>query len=76
MAAWDSDMFCNFYLVKNHKIANNSTTSKAGEKISTYLESLEFHKFSDVCFTEFKNNQILINKISDRFQLTTKLFTG
>jgi hypothetical protein len=37
-----ADMFCNFYLVKNHKIAKNSTTTKAREKISTDLESLEF----------------------------------
>ncbi len=36
------DMFCNFYFVKNHKIANNSATTGAREKISTYLESLEF----------------------------------
>jgi hypothetical protein len=42
VAAWFPNMFCNFYLVKNHKIANNSTTTKAREKISTDLESLEF----------------------------------
>jgi hypothetical protein len=35
-------VFCNFYIVKNHKIAKNSTTAKAWEKISTDLESLEF----------------------------------
>jgi hypothetical protein len=35
------DMFYNFYLVKNHKIANNSATTEAREKISTNLESLE-----------------------------------
>jgi hypothetical protein len=29
-------------LVKNNKIANNSATAEAREKISTYLESLEF----------------------------------
>jgi hypothetical protein len=34
-------VFCNFYTVKNHKIAKNSTTTKAREK-STALESLEF----------------------------------
>jgi hypothetical protein len=27
---------------KNHKIANNSTTTEAREKISTDLESIEF----------------------------------
>jgi hypothetical protein len=42
VAAWVSDMFCNFYLMKNHKIAKNSTTTKASEKISTDVESLEF----------------------------------
>jgi hypothetical protein len=35
VAAWVSDMIRNFYLVKNHKIANNSTTTKAREKINT-----------------------------------------
>jgi hypothetical protein len=29
LAALFPDMFCNFYLVKNHKIAHNSTTAKA-----------------------------------------------
>jgi hypothetical protein len=27
MAAWFQDMFYNFYLVKNHKIDKNSTTT-------------------------------------------------
>jgi hypothetical protein len=45
VAALFPDMFCNFYFVKNHKIAKNSTTAKAGGKISTDLESLEFHNF-------------------------------
>jgi hypothetical protein len=31
----------NLYLVENHKIANNSATAKAKEKINTDLESLE-----------------------------------
>ncbi len=48
-------------------------TTKAREKISTDMESLEFF---DVCFNEFKNNSILLNKISHRFLLTTNLFTG
>jgi len=29
VAAWVPDMFCNFYLTKNHKIANNSTNTDA-----------------------------------------------
>jgi hypothetical protein len=40
--AWILETFCNFYLVKSHKIANNSATAEAREKISTDLESLEF----------------------------------
>jgi hypothetical protein len=35
VAAMFLDMFCNFYLVKNHKIAKNCPTIKAREKIST-----------------------------------------
>jgi hypothetical protein len=31
------EMFCNFYLVKNQKIANKSTTTKTREKISADL---------------------------------------
>ncbi len=42
VAAWVPDMFCNLYLVKSHKIANNSATTEAGEKISTNSEYLEF----------------------------------
>jgi len=53
-----SQMFCNFYAVKNHKIAKNSTTTNAREKISTDLESSEFFC---VCLTKFKNNQILLD---------------
>ncbi len=33
-------MFCNFYLVKNHKIAKNSTTTEAKEEIGTDLKNL------------------------------------
>ncbi len=44
VAALLPDMFWSFYLVKNHKYAKNSTTTKAREKISTDLASLEFLK--------------------------------
>jgi hypothetical protein len=71
VAAWLPDMFCNFYVVKNYKIAKHSTTTKGREKISADLESLEFF---DIGFTKFKNNQILPNNISHRFLQTTKLF--
>ncbi len=42
LGAWVPDMFCNFYLVKSHEIANNLATTETIEKISTDLESLEF----------------------------------
>jgi hypothetical protein len=42
VAAWLPDMFCNFYLVKNHKIAKNSATTKAREKLINDSESLDF----------------------------------
>jgi hypothetical protein len=45
VAALVPDMFCNFYLVKNHKIANNSAATQAKEKIRTHLESSEFKTF-------------------------------
>jgi hypothetical protein len=41
VATWFPRMFCNFYLLKNHKIAKNLTTTKGREKISTDEESFE-----------------------------------
>jgi hypothetical protein len=32
VAAWVPEMFCNFYLVINHKKLKSSTTTKAVEK--------------------------------------------
>jgi hypothetical protein len=42
VAAWVLDMFCYFYLMKDHKIAKNLTTTRARENMSTGLESSEF----------------------------------
>jgi hypothetical protein len=36
MATWVLDIFQKFYLVKNHKIANNSTTTKTIEKMRSF----------------------------------------
>ncbi len=47
VAGWFSGIIGNIYLAKNHNFANNSTTAKAEEKISTDLESLEFLEFLD-----------------------------
>jgi hypothetical protein len=57
VAALEPDKFCNFYLVKNYKIANYSETSQAREKMSPNLESLEFYKTFWGMF-----DQILLNK--------------
>jgi hypothetical protein len=68
-------MYFNFYLAKNHKIANNSTTTEAREKTNTYLVSLEFYNSFDVGLTTFKADKSLLNKILHRFLTTTRLFT-
>ncbi len=56
---------------KYHKIADNSATTEAREKknLSPCLESLKFYKI----FETYRN---LLYKISHRFLLTTKLFSG
>jgi hypothetical protein len=71
VAAWVSDIFSNFYLVKSHKISDRSATTEAREKNSTDLESVEFWKFFDICLTKFKNYQIALLKIIHRFLMTT-----
>jgi hypothetical protein len=45
-------MFTNFKIVQNFKIANNSKTTKAREKVSTDLESLDFKDFFAVSLTK------------------------
>ncbi len=67
MAAWVPGLVCNFY----HGVVNNSTTTEPRGTISTDLEFLEFF---DICLTKFKNNQILLNNISHRYLMTTRLF--
>ncbi len=66
-AAQLADIFCKFYLVKNHKIDNRSTTTEAGKIISADFGSLKFYKFFDVPLTKFTNNQILINNMGQFF---------
>jgi len=44
------------YLVKNHKIANYSTTTEAREKICADLESLKLLKLLATRLTKFKND--------------------
>jgi hypothetical protein len=48
--------------VKNHKIAKNSTTIEAREKISPDLEFLELKKaYVRTFLTKFKYNKTLLN---------------
>jgi hypothetical protein len=66
-----AEMFCNCHLMKNHKIAKNTTTAKDREKNSTYLKFLDF-----LCLlTKFINNQILLYKVSHRSLLKARLCT-
>jgi len=50
--AWVSSIFCNFYLVKNHKLTESLATTKAREKMSAELETLKFWNIFDVCLTK------------------------
>ncbi len=47
-APWFPYMFCNFNLVKHYKIAKNSTSAKAREKISTELGIIRILDIFDV----------------------------
>jgi hypothetical protein len=59
------DMFCDFYLVKNHTIVNNSTTIKPRENISKDLDSPKFYNFFGVGLAKFENLINLAEKSSD-----------
>jgi hypothetical protein len=60
-------MFGHFYLVKNHKIAKNSTTTKAREKISTDLESSEFKKFLRYVSLNLETIELYLIKLAADF---------
>jgi len=59
--------------VKDHRNVNNSTTAEAGEKINLGSVILEIF---DAYLTKFKTDQILLNRISYRFVVTTKVCTS
>jgi hypothetical protein len=44
VAAWVADKFCNFQALKNHKNANNSTTTEAREKNAQISNPCNFRK--------------------------------
>ncbi len=62
-------------LVKNHKIANSATTTKARKKC-TDMESLDFRMFFDIRSAKIENNQILCNKISHRLNWQPSYLLG
>jgi hypothetical protein len=66
-ARWQH-MLSYFYLVKNHKIADNLATTEAREEIFGIDRILEIFY---VCLTKFENYQFLINKFSHRFLSAT-----
>jgi hypothetical protein len=55
--------------VKSHKIANNSQTTEAREKISIVLESVKFKKFFDICidWLNLKTIEFFLMKLATDF---------
>jgi hypothetical protein len=47
VAVWVLDTFCNFYFLKNNKIANNSTISEAVEKNRSIFGILRISEIFD-----------------------------
>jgi hypothetical protein len=62
--------------VNSHKIDNNSTTTKAREKKLSHIWNPNNFRHFLIYVTRFENNKLLLDKISQRFLLTTKLFNG
>jgi len=58
VAANMSDMFCDFYLMENREIANDSIMIKATEEIRTDLEYSKFQKKFDVHLAKLGYNHI------------------
>ncbi len=70
MTAWVPVMSHDFFKEKNHKIANNSTTTKGIEKNNHRLRNLRILEIFGVCLTKFRNNKILLNEISHISHIT------
>jgi hypothetical protein len=67
VAAWVPDMFCGYYLMKNYIVSNNSATTKAREKISTGLESLEFLEILMYILLNLKTINFYLIKLATDF---------
>ncbi len=63
-----ADMFCDFNLLKNHKIANNPTTTKARIKNEHRFGKYKFQNFFNVGLAKFEYSQILHLKLATDFQ--------
>ncbi len=55
------------FVEKPHSYVNNSTTTKAREKVSIHLESLIFYKYFYQCLTKFHDNHIFPHKFGHKF---------
>jgi hypothetical protein len=65
VAALYPNIFCNFYSVKHHKTAKNSTTTKAIEKNKHRFGILRILEIFDVCLTKLKKYNLKIKLATD-----------
>ncbi len=65
-------MFWNYYFVKNHKIAYNSTISQAWVKNKYWFGIPKILEFFDARLTKLMYNPISLNKIMARFIITIR----
>ncbi len=61
------DTFCNFYIVKNHKIAKNSTTTNAGEKKHRFGGILRIKKTFMYVWLTLKSIEFSLIKLASDF---------
>jgi hypothetical protein len=67
VAARVPDIFCNFCLVENHKIANDSTTAEAREKKRTDIEPLIVRNFMCYVSLNLKPIKFYLIKLATNF---------
>jgi hypothetical protein len=67
VATWVPDMFCNFYFVKNHKIAKKSTTTKAIEKNYRRFGILRILELFDACLLTLKTIKFYLIRLATDF---------
>ncbi len=67
VAVWFPRMFRNFYLVKNHRVGSNLTSTEAREEISADLETLKLKQI-DMCMTKLKTINCYFLKLAAYLQ--------